>query len=359
MFSTIAAVRAVRSALVYVQGNNVNLLKNMNLAVGMFETESLEKVSRLKNIQIASVLLVLFFVAVAWVFLVAPMVNIMSGLINGMYEGAKQVNAGAGQVASASEELAEGASEQASALEQTTASLTEISSMVDANAANSIDARNLSQASQSAAVRGAATVKEMIVAMADINKSSHEIAKIMKVIDEIAFQTNLLALNAAVEASRAGDHGKGFAVVADEVRNLAQRSTKAAKEVASLIEDSEMKVKQGMSASQSAGNVLDEIVTNVDEVSKLVNQIASASKEQSEGVMQVSNAMIQLDKVTQSNAAEAEESASASEEMSAQAMAMNEMVESLAGLVFGSDVLENTYKIETATQNYQKYKKAA
>ncbi len=250
-----------------------------------------------------------------------------------MNDGADQVASASAQVASASQTLAEGASQQAASLEETGASLEEISSMTKRNADNSQSAKSLASQTRAAADTGAADMSEMSSAMDAVKASSVEVGKIIKTIDEIAFQTNILALNAAVEAARAGEAGMGFAVVADEVRNLAQRSAQAAKETATKIEDSIAKSNHGVQISGKVGASLQEIVTKARQVDDLVAEIATASNEQSQGIGQVNTAVSQMDKVTQSNAATAEESAAAAEELNAQAASQKQVVSQLLALV--------------------------
>jgi methyl-accepting chemotaxis protein len=250
--------------------------------------------------------------------------------------GADQTAAAAGQVASASQSLAEGSTQQAASLEETSASLEEISSMTKRNAESAGQAKNLANQTRQAAETGASSMTEMKEAMNAIKSSSANIAKIVKTIDEIAFQTNILALNAAVEAARAGEAGAGFAVVADEVRSLAQRSAQSAKETAEKIEESVTRSEHGVRISAKVAESFEEIVTKARKVDELVAEIATASNEQTQGIGQVTTAVSQMDKVTQSNAAGAEESASASEELSSQAEMMREAVRGLKQLVGGT-----------------------
>jgi methyl-accepting chemotaxis protein len=248
-------------------------------------------------------------------------------------DGANQTASASAQVSGSSQSLAEGASEQASSLEETSSSLEEMASMTKRNAENARKANDLAKEARTAADKGVGDMQAMSTAMDAIKVSSNDIAKIIKTIDEIAFQTNILALNAAVEAARAGEAGMGFAVVADEVRNLAQRSAAAAKETADKIEGAITKTGQGVEISSKVSAALNDIVTKVRQVDELVTEVASASREQTEGITQINTAVGQMDKVTQSNAANAEESAAAAEELNAQAGVMKESVNELLQLV--------------------------
>jgi len=256
-------------------------------------------------------------------------------IVNSLASGAEQVAAASTQVSSASQSLAEGATEQAAGLEETSSSLEEMASMIRQNSDNAQRANQLASESRKSAHTGAEAMQRMSKAINEIQKSSDETAKIIKVIDEIAFQTNLLALNAAVEAARAGEAGKGFAVVAEEVRNLAMRSAKAAKNTANMIDGSVKNAKNGVEISNEVGKVLDEIVTGISKTTDLVSKISAATAEQAQGIDQVNTAVNQMDKVTQQNAAYAEESASASEELSVQAEQTKSIVDELVKLVEG------------------------
>ncbi len=250
----------------------------------------------------------------------------LNDILSQVSVGIDQVASGSQQVSESSQSLSQGATEQASSLEETSASIQEINSQTKQNAENASQASQLGSDARNIADSGNEKMKLMLEAISGINDSSDQISKIIKVIDEIAFQTNLLALNAAVEAARAGVHGKGFAVVAEEVRNLAQRSAKAAKETTELIEDSVKRVENGTTIATETAKALDEIVGGISKVTDLVNEIASASTEQSQGIEQINEALGQIDQVTQSNTANAEESASASEELSGQAEQLKQMI---------------------------------
>jgi len=268
-------------------------------------------------------------------------------IIASMTASSEQVASASAQVSSASQSLAEGATEQAAGLEETSSSLEEMSSMTKQNADNAQQANTLAGEARKAADTGTESMGRMNAAIHEIQKSSDETSKIIKVIDEIAFQTNLLALNAAVEAARAGEAGKGFAVVAEEVRNLAMRSAEAAKNTANMIEESVKNANNGVDIATEVSKVLDEIVQGVSKTTDLISEIAAASQEQAQGIDQINCAVAQMDKVTQQNAANAEESASASRELSSQAKGTNDIIGQLVALVGGgadqsTDTTKNT-----------------
>ena len=252
--------------------------------------------------------------------------RVLRDLATNLDQGATQTASAARQVSAASQTLSSGASEQAASVEETSASLEEISSMIRSTADNAEKAKSLAGEAHAVAQAGSSTMVEMTQAMAAIDSSSAEVAKIVKNIDEIAFQTNILALNAAVEAARAGEAGAGFAVVADEVRSLAQRSAAAAKETADKIEAAIASSKNGSISCGKVRESLTQIADKVSSTDALVGEIATAAREQAQGIEQINTAITQMDQVTQSNSASAEESASAAEELDAQAASLKDMV---------------------------------
>ncbi|WP_027995534.1 methyl-accepting chemotaxis protein [Simplicispira psychrophila] len=243
----------------------------------------------------------------------------LASVVASVRQGAEGVATASAQIAQGNHDLSGRTESQASALEQTAASMEQLNSTVTQNADNARHATQLARSASSVAAQGGAAVARVIDTMKDINDSSHKIADIIGVIDSIAFQTNILALNAAVEAARAGEQGRGFAVVASEVRSLAGRSANAAKEIRSLIDTSVNRVEAGTAQVDQAGHTMTEVVQSIQQVADLMSAISAASAEQSAGVGQVGEAIVQMDQVTQQNAALVEEMAAAASSLQTQA----------------------------------------
>ena len=278
---------------------------------------------------IAALIIGILLAVVITLSIIRPINQVISGLS----QGAGHVASAAGQVSNTSQSLAQGASQQAASLEETSSSMEEMHSMTLKNAENAKEADALARDTSEVVGRANTAMDELTTSMNEMSKAGEETEKIIKTIDEIAFQTNLLALNAAVEAARAGEAGAGFAVVADEVRNLAMRAAEAAKNTGNLIAGTIEKTKQSGQLVTRTNKTFHEVVQSSSRVGELISEITAASSEQAEGISQVNKAMTEMDKVTQQNAANAEESAAAAEELSAQAETMQGFVGDLVDLV--------------------------
>ena len=261
------------------------------------------------------------------------MMNALKEVSRSLGQIVAQVRASSNEVALSANEIAAGNSnlsqrteQQATTLEETASGMEELLGTVTQNADNCKLASGLAQNAETVAHQGSAAVHGVVEGMAKIDQGSKRMADIIGVIEGIAFQTNILALNAAVEAARAGEQGRGFAVVASEVRALAQRSAEAAKEIKSLIQQSLEQISDGSKKAEGAGKVINEIVVSVQQVNQLIGEIAVASSEQSAGVGEINKAILQLESVTQQNAALVEEAAASSLTFQEQADRMGEMV---------------------------------
>jgi methyl-accepting chemotaxis protein len=246
----------------------------------------------------------------------------LASLVSGVRTSSDSIGVASREIASGNADLSARTESQASALEQTASSMEELTSTVRQNAEHARQANVLVLAASDVAGRGGAVVQDVVRRMTGILSSSHKIEEIIGVIDAIAFQTNILALNAAVEAARAGEQGRGFAVVATEVRNLAHRSAAAAREIKGLITESVAQVEQGSLLADRAGLTMREVVDSVQQVTLIMNDIAAASREQSDGIDQINTAVLEMDNMTQQNAALVEEAAAAADSMKDQAMAL-------------------------------------
>jgi methyl-accepting chemotaxis protein len=241
--------------------------------------------------------------------------NKLKNIVTQAVNASDIVNTAASQVAQGSSDLSARVQQQASALEQTSATMNEMSSAVQTNTANARKVTELARQVQTQSTQGVSVMQQTIGAMQSIRESSHKIADIVSLIDGIAFQTNLLALNAAVEAARAGEHGRGFAVVAGEVRALAQKSADAAKDIKTLIDDSVHRIENGTQLADKSGEMLGGISQAIEQVAGMIEEIATASNEQTIGIEQVHHAVNDIDRITQENAALVEETTAAAESL--------------------------------------------
>jgi len=287
--------------------------------------------------------------AVAWVWIILAVSAVGGGTVaylvirgtnrvlirttSELSESAGQLTAAASQVSASSQSLAQGSSEQAASLEETAASTEEINSMARRNGENSRAVADMLAKSEQGFAQTNKTLDQSLTAMSEINTQSDKIARVIKVIDEIAFQTNILALNASVEAARAGEAGMGFAVVAEEVRNLARRCAQAASDTAGLIEDSIAKSHDGTAKVDQVAVAIRAITKEMTGVRTLVDEVSAGSREQARGIEQIGMAIGQMEQVTLKTAAGAEESAAAAEQLNAQSEAIRDIVERLSAMV--------------------------
>lgn len=331
---------------------NTNILRNIEDAVMGFsdykvkvskETyEQAEQDSKISNLLLLLICGASFVLLLVLGTMVSNMITKpIKQAIEGLTVGSEELASASAQVAAASQSLAESTSEQAASVQETSSTLEETSSMVHQNRENTQQAATLAKQANQFAEKSNDEMAKMSSSMTELKSSSNEIAKIIKVIDEIAFQTNILSLNAAVEAARAGDAGKGFAVVAEEVRNLAQRSAQAAKDTAVIIESNIDLSDTSVSIANTVKDSVEAIGEQARKVSDLLDEISVATNEQAMGVEQINKAVSQMEMALSSNATTADESASASRSLSDQAVNVKDIVDSLAILVENSDITRN------------------
>jgi methyl-accepting chemotaxis protein/methyl-accepting chemotaxis protein-1 (serine sensor receptor) len=278
-------------------------------------------------------------VVIAWLMITSINKTLHQAIFE-LAEGAEQIASAATQVSSSSQSLAQGSSQQAASIQGTSASTAQVNSMARRATANSKSTADMVSQSQQKFQATNHSLEQMVVAMDGIGDSSNKIAKIIKVIDEIAFQTNILALNAAVEAARAGEAGAGFAVVADEVRNLAQRCAQAAKDTAQLIDDSIAKANDGKTKVDEVAGAIRAITAESSQIKLLIDEINAGSQEQARGIDHITQSISEIEQVTQHTAAGAQESAAAAEELSAQSNIMKDVINRINAMV-GGDVVVN------------------
>lgn len=323
------------------QCNHCHGSSRANLGAVMVRVDATEGYADFRKTLINSILAglagILFTTAILFLLVSRMIVKPVNHIKDMLIYISEEVHAAAKQLAESSMGMAEGASENAAALEETSSAMEEMSAMTKQSADGADQVTQLMETTKDSVDSAMKSMKEVNESMEEIAAAGHEIGNVIKTIDDIAFQTNLLALNAAVEAARAGEAGAGFAVVADEVRNLALGAANAAQNTAGLIEGAIAKIDQGHKMVQSTGETFTKVSENTDKITELVSGIATASKEQAEGIGQINQALHQMDKVTQLNAASAEESAASSANLNTQSEAMQDSVGVLTELVEGSD----------------------
>lgn len=302
-----------------------------------FDLSHLHKTVRILQLfmLIGSVALLICICTIIFVVILRVVSKPVNKIIEHLGQSSTQVSMAASQASNASSSLAQNASQQASSLEETAASLEELSSMTARNAESASQANNLMVEADQTMTKANDNMVQLTKAMEEIALANKETYDILKNIDAIAFQTNLLALNAAVEAARAGEAGAGFAVVAGEVRNLAKRAADAAKNTTDLLDGSNIRINNGVKQVQFAGEAFKEATAKTRKSTELLRDIASASKEQAIGISEVSKAVQELDKLTQHNAADADQASTIAREMESQSGQLNEEVETLVTLVRG------------------------
>ncbi len=308
------------------------VVEGQSRKLALASSDAAAKTARMNGLVIGfSLLAALAGAGVLW--LVSRANRELRGLAANMADGAEQVASAASQVSSAGQSVAQGASEQAASLQETSASTEEITSITRKNADHALEVAGLMQQSENGAAQVNQTLSRMVDKMKEIDASSNKIARIIKVIDEIAFQTNILALNAAVEAARAGEAGLGFAVVADEVRNLAQRCAQAARDTAALIEESIETSKDGNARLDQMAGAVRAMTESSARIKALVDQVNQGSQEQAHGMDQIQRAVVQMEQVTQKNAAGAQQSASAGAELTGHAETLRGLVHQMREMV--------------------------
>ncbi|MGE5581121.1 MAG: methyl-accepting chemotaxis protein [Bacillota bacterium] len=317
----------------------LSYLDQFSTLQGSFNREAINKAAQaFYNLLIALLILVGFAITLGILIayrITRSITKPVNRIVNELAKSSSQVAVASNQLAASAQQLSQGSAEQASAIEETSSTLQETASMIQQSSANTKIATQLAGEGNEAANKSGDEMQEMMNSIQEIKKSSDQIAKIIKIIDDIAFQTNILALNAAVEAARAGEAGMGFAVVAEEVRNLAQRSAQAAKDTAAIIETNIELSNKGVTVAERVREALNGITNQAKKINELMDEIAASSREQAQGIEQVNKAIAQMETVTQQNAANAEESASATRELSAQADSLRKIVLELSQLVNG------------------------